>query len=63
MGEHYTHPRASEWICVDEDAEAAGSASNQNGALLYFVEYDDGYADLPGHVDGRELTCSICSLP
>jgi hypothetical protein len=54
------HP--SEFICVHENAEGIpGSGANRNGALLYPVEGRCGSLPCKKYLDGRELTCVVCS--
>ena len=62
MTEHYAHKKQRDFICVDEDAEyVPGSGANQNGALLYPVEGRCGALPCLPYVDGRELTCAVCT--
>ncbi|KAI8520758.1 hypothetical protein Bbelb_005120 [Branchiostoma belcheri] len=62
MTEKYTHHRA-DFICVDEGAEGeSGTEANDNGALIYHVEGRCNYnMHCPPYVNGRELTCVVCS--
>lgn len=59
---HYTHQR-SEYICVDDDTEMTdlSKGGNENGALIYSVEGRCGSLPCGPYVNGRELTCAICS--
>ncbi|KAK3099589.1 hypothetical protein FSP39_006587 [Pinctada imbricata] len=57
----YNHEAASQYICVDGDAENVGSNSNKDGALLYPVEAICGSLKCPPYVGGRELACVVCS--
>ena len=62
MTEYYAHKKQRDFICVDEDAEyVPGSGANQNGALLYPVEGRCGALPCLPYVDGRELTCAVCT--
>ncbi|XP_045176520.2 short-chain collagen C4-like [Mercenaria mercenaria] len=56
------HPAAGEYICMDGHPESIlhGSA-NTNGNVLYLVEAVCGTLPCLPYVDGRELTCSVCS--
>jgi hypothetical protein len=62
MSSNYTQNR-QDWVCVDAAAEAAGSATSQNGHLLYPTEAECG--SLPcqtgGYVQDREITCAVCT--
>ena len=62
MTEYYAHKKQRDFICVDEDAEyVPGSGANKNGALLYPVEGRCGALPCLPYVDGRELTCAVCT--
>ncbi len=62
MSSDQAHKGRTQYICVDENAEGTtGSQSNQNGALLYFVESSCGSLPCPPYADGKELTCVICT--
>lgn len=64
MGGYYTHAKATDYTCVDSDPEVVpGSARNQNGHLLYFVEAHchENSLPCPPYVDGREIPCVICT--
>ena len=55
-------PSPSEYICLDSDPDAvAGGQSDKNGANLFFVEGVCGSLKCPPYVNGRELTCVVCS--
>ena len=65
MSERYTHDHQSEYICVDENAEARpGTNANTDGALLYLVETTCGNHGLPciPYVSGNELSCVVCTI-
>ncbi|XP_030829071.1 short-chain collagen C4-like [Strongylocentrotus purpuratus] len=56
----------SEFLCVDREmVHKAGTAGNQNGALLYFTEVrcvaGDGL-DCGAYIDGYEITCAVCTI-
>ncbi|XP_045169730.2 uncharacterized protein LOC123532371 [Mercenaria mercenaria] len=58
----HVHHHASEFVCLDRDPEVFdGGASNENGKLFYFVEARCGSLRCPPYVNGRELTCAVCS--
>ncbi|KAK3091479.1 hypothetical protein FSP39_020140 [Pinctada imbricata] len=62
MAEYRNHNRGK-FICVDEKPEGLyGSQSNDNGYLLYAVEGICGSLPCPPYVNGRELTCVVCSM-
>ncbi|XP_031564239.1 short-chain collagen C4-like [Actinia tenebrosa] len=62
MTEKWNHGHASNFICVDQYAEAVpGTHANLNGALLYPVEGVCGSLPCHPYVTGRELTCAVCT--
>ena len=62
MTEHYAHKHSSDFICVDGDPEyVPGSHADKNGALLHLVEGRCGSLPCLPYVDGRELTCAVCT--
>ncbi|KAK3090969.1 hypothetical protein FSP39_016111 [Pinctada imbricata] len=63
MADYHSHYRASKFVCVDENPESLyGSRNNSNGYLLYAVEGICGSLPCPPYVNGRELTCAVCSF-
>jgi len=62
MSSHYTQS-ASEFVCVDKDAEAGGSNSNLGGGLLYPTEAECGSLPCLPYVQNRELTCASAPGP
>ncbi|XP_053389813.1 short-chain collagen C4-like [Mercenaria mercenaria] len=59
---HYGHKAASEFICLDENPDAAdGNDVNENGKLLYLAEARCGSLPCPPYVDGRIMSCVVCS--
>ncbi|XP_066285843.1 short-chain collagen C4-like [Branchiostoma lanceolatum] len=61
MTAHYTQYR-SEFVCVDGVPETRpGGHQNTNGALFYPVEASCGSLPCPNYVQGRELTCVVCT--
>ncbi|XP_067653267.1 uncharacterized protein [Haliotis asinina] len=61
MGGHYRHA-ASEYLCVDGDAEADRSGRrNKNGQLLYLIGGICGSLPCPPYLNYRVLTCTVCS--
>ncbi|KAI8520393.1 hypothetical protein Bbelb_001470 [Branchiostoma belcheri] len=62
MAERHNHPGSKEFVCVDEQPEAVpGGHANYNGALFYPVEARCGSLPCPQYVEGRELTCVVCT--
>ncbi|CAH1277243.1 COL6A5 [Branchiostoma lanceolatum] len=62
MAGDHTHPGAKEYVCVDEQPETVpGGHANHNGALFYKVEAVCGSLPCPNYVNGRELTCAVCT--
>lgn len=58
---------ATEYICMDHEAEAIpGSSHDNDPSLLYMVEgvcgSSGGGLPCPPYVDGYEITCVVCSL-
>lgn len=62
MAGWYGHNAASEYVCVDGNPDSLpGGSEDKNGKLFYFVEAECGSLKCPPYVNGRELTCAICS--
>lgn len=63
MAAHHDNRHASDYICVDENAEAVpGTQANIGGALWYNVEGKCGGAlSCSRYVAGREFTCAVCT--
>ncbi|XP_022110553.1 short-chain collagen C4-like isoform X1 [Acanthaster planci] len=62
MAGHYTHGR-TEALCVDKEPEAVvGSSAAKYEALLYVMESVCGSLHCPPYVNGREITCTVCSI-
>ncbi|XP_072042445.1 short-chain collagen C4-like [Amphiura filiformis] len=65
MSAYHGHAHQTEYVCVDENAEARqGTSSNTNGALMYIVEATCGTDGLPclPYVAGNELACVVCTI-
>ena len=61
---YHNHDAASEFVCVDGEAEllkGGGKPADDNGKLFYFVEGRCGSLQCPPYVNGRELTCVVCT--
>ncbi|KXJ07697.1 Short-chain collagen C4 [Exaiptasia diaphana] len=62
MSEYYNHANQRNYICVDQDAEPVkGTIHNHDGALLYGVQGRCGSLPCLPYVEGRELTCVVCT--
>ena len=62
MTAHHNHGHPTDFICVDGDPEyVPGSHANKDGALLYPVEGVCGSLPCLPYVNGRELTCAVCT--
>lgn len=65
MTAYHSHKHPSDYICVDEGAEAVpGTQTNNGGALLYNVEGKCGSgSSMPcsRYIAGREFTCAVCT--
>ncbi|XP_020913293.2 uncharacterized protein LOC110250970 [Exaiptasia diaphana] len=62
MAEHCYHKNQKGFICVDRDPEVVkGSGRDHDQALLYAVEGRCGSLPCLPYVEGRELTCAVCT--
>ena len=62
MTANYDHKSVRDFICVDREAEyVPGSQANLDGALLFLVQGACGALACLPYVDGRELTCAVCT--
>ncbi|XP_020912362.1 short-chain collagen C4 [Exaiptasia diaphana] len=58
----YSLKNQKDFICVDKNPEVVkGSVHDHNGALLYTVEGRCGSLPCLPYVEGRELTCAVCT--
>ncbi|KAK3109050.1 hypothetical protein FSP39_021864, partial [Pinctada imbricata] len=58
-----THKAASQYTCMDENPIGIpGSQGNNNAYTFYPVEGRCGSLPCPPYVNGRELTCVVCSI-
>ena len=56
------HKAGSEYICVDENAEAiTRGRTNNEGKLLYMVHTVCGSLSCPPYESGKAATCVVCS--
>ena len=62
MSEYYAHPNNIDFLCVDTAFKSVpGSAKNQQGMLLHFVEGRCGSLPCPPYDNTRELSCAVCT--
>ena len=63
MSDLHSHEGNKDAICVDASPEVLSNSSNgnENGALLYFIQVQCGALKCPPYVDGKILTCVVCS--
>ncbi|XP_066265544.1 short-chain collagen C4-like isoform X2 [Branchiostoma lanceolatum] len=62
MAGSYTHASVKEYVCVDYSPETVqGGQANQASARFYPVEARCGSLPCPSYVEGRELTCVVCT--
>jgi hypothetical protein len=62
MTAYHRHAHPYEFICVDKDAEGVpGTSAHLHGARLYPVEGVCGALPCHPYVEGRELTCAVCT--
>lgn len=62
MAEHYNHKGRTQYICVDGNPTARhGTPADLNGALLYFAESHCGSLPCSPYVQGKEMTCAVCT--
>jgi hypothetical protein len=59
---HPKHSATSEYICLDENPEGTGDPRNENGKLFYLTAVGKcGSLPCPPYVDGRLLSCVVCT--
>ena len=62
MAEKYENKGRTTYVCLDGDPEVrAGGGADMNGALFYNTEAACGSLPCPPFVQGREITCVVCS--
>ncbi|KAL4221491.1 hypothetical protein ACF0H5_019748 [Mactra antiquata] len=61
---YYGHSSATEYVCLDRRPEKVPNGNkDDDDSLLYFVEAVCGKSlTCPPYVNGRELSCVVCSL-
>ena len=63
MSERFSHPSPSTFECIDRYAESIiGTGSNTYGGIFEHVESRCGNPLCPPYIDGRELTCVVCTI-
>lgn len=62
VGGYSGHNAASNYVCLDLTPEVeVGDAENRNGKLMNVVEAECGALRCPPYVQGRKITCVVCS--
>ncbi|XP_035685564.1 uncharacterized protein LOC118422154 [Branchiostoma floridae] len=62
MAGFWGHPGVTEFVCVDEQPDAVmGTKVNEDGTLFCPVEARCVSLPCPNYVEGRELTCVVCT--
>ena len=62
MTNYHSYSHSSDFVCVDGNPESVpGSHASKSGALLCPVEGVCGSLPCLPYVDGRELTCAVCT--
>ncbi|XP_052217252.1 uncharacterized protein LOC127835052 [Dreissena polymorpha] len=56
------HDASTEYICLDGKPEVVpGKGESQDGKLMFLTEARCGSLQCPPYINGRELTCAVCS--
>ena len=62
MAGYHGHAAGTKYTCVDSHPDTLhGGQTNKNGYLFFLVEARCGSLKCPPYVEGRELTCVVCS--
>ena len=64
MSAHYGHTGRTQAVCVDKDADGVpGSISDDGGSsmLWYTIQASCGSLPCGPYVQGREITCAVCT--
>ena len=61
ISDRNTHPRRSNYICWDKAPEVAVGGTAQNQAVIFPVKVECGSLPCSVYINGRELTCVVCS--
>ncbi|KAK3096602.1 hypothetical protein FSP39_001605 [Pinctada imbricata] len=63
MSGYHAHAGASQYICVDANADTCASSGTSWRKLLYPVEsVCEGTLKCPPYINGAEMTCVVCSM-
>jgi hypothetical protein len=58
----FSDPGTSEYICMDREPEKANSGSGEKpGRKFRLTQGECGVLKCPPYVEGREITCAVCS--
>ena len=62
MAGDHKHAAGTQYTCVDSHPDTLlGGKTDKHGHLFYMVEARCGSLKCPPYVEGRELTCVVCS--
>ena len=62
MSGYKDHPSQKEFVCMDGNPETLpDTQANTDGALFYLQTAKCGSLTCPPYIDGRELTCAVCT--
>ncbi|KAL4223287.1 hypothetical protein ACF0H5_016758 [Mactra antiquata] len=64
LGQADTYDHPTEWVCLDRRPDVVvGGKTNDNEGVLSLTEASCGKSlECPPYVNGREITCVVCSL-
>ena len=60
-GGYYGDHTPGDYLCVDNTPEGLGAGGNEDGALLFYTVAACGSLPCPPYVNGRVVTCVVCS--
>ena len=60
-GGHYGHPSATDFLCLDANPQNVGTDGNADGKLFYYTVSRCGSLPCPPFIEGRVVTCVVCS--
>ena len=62
MAGYHAHASGTKYTCMDSHPDTlSGGHTSKGGRLFYPVEARCGSLKCPPYVEGRELTCVVCS--
>ncbi|XP_060584830.1 uncharacterized protein LOC132740830 [Ruditapes philippinarum] len=62
MAGNFGQPGTSEYICMDREPEKGNSGSGEKpGTKFLSAQGECGTLECPPYVEGREITCAVCS--